>query len=143
MCFFMHKKYVMLTADNRGSSSITEAKRKKSIWLIFANIWRIIDYGIAILSFGASMAVVYIEANNPDFDKWVILILSISAALLMLISFAIEPKKHVRNYRTAYRRMYSALWIYKDYQNYEKIIALVLSQCEKIIDSSYDVDTHE
>lgn len=143
MCFFKRKKYAVLNADNKESPSIIEAKRKKSLWLFLANIWRVIDYGIAILSFGASMAVVYIETNISIYNKWIISILSISAAVLMLISFAIEPKKHIRNYRTAYTRMYSALWIYRDSQDYDKIIAYVLSQCEKIIDSSYDVDTHE
>lgn len=87
------------------------------------------------------MCVLYFEANNHESSIMIVLGGSIIAALFTMLDFAIEPKKHMRNYRKAYSEIYGVMLKYEIDNNKDgSEIVNTLAKCEKCIDASYDVD---
>ena len=104
-----------------------EVKNKIKKWLILCNIWRIADYAIVVISFLASITVICVEGILGADGRIIVMAGSIIAATFTMMSFALEPKKHIRGYRKTYAILYEAY-------------VTGLAQCELLINPSYDVD---
>ena len=130
--------------DKNDINIVAEAKAKIRAWFFLSNIWRAIDYSLAVLAFATSITVIFYETSDLPYKSIIILLFSSLTAVLTIISFAIEPKKHMRSYRRAYGIAYSALMIFECSQHNEKTI-LDLSKSviigEQIIHNSYDVES--
>ena len=120
-----------------------EASIKKNAWFRLANLWRTIDYCLVIAAFISSMVVVYVEVLDfPAASKKsiIIVIASVAAAAFTMINFAIEPKKHMRNYRRAFLDLYTAL-TEESCQQKQGLDRIQDALCkgEQTISNSYDV----
>lgn len=122
-----------------------QAISKLKWWFHLANIWRAIDNLLVIMSFASSMCVVYIEASNKIPNKVIgVLVGSVLAAMFTVLSFAIDPKTHMRNYRKAYYELHNALIetrfdSEKDENN--KKLTSALQKGEAIINASYETES--
>jgi hypothetical protein len=124
-----------------------EARIKKNAWFRLANLWRTIDYCLVIAAFISSMVVVYVEVlsfTTASAKANIIVIASVAAAAFTMISFAIEPKKHMRNYRRAFIYLYTAQ-IENSCKQKQRLLTIRNALCkgEETISNSYDVDPVE
>ena len=119
-----------------------EAYSKMKSWFRLANVWRVIDYTLPTASFISSMIVVF--SGVVYSNRILILLFSVIAAVLTMMSFAIEPRKHMRNYRIAFSRIYSAIIQYEETNGKNRaILENALLQAESMINSSYDSDLQD
>lgn len=88
--------------------NINKAWELSKLWKNAAIIWRIMDHLFAIGSFSASVSVVFISTTISTSQIAIVTLSSISA-ILTLMGFACSPMKYMKNYRTAFQILNSAL----------------------------------
>lgn len=123
---------------------------KSNLWRTVSMFWMISEYLFTIIPFTAAVIVINLETQQNDSTiNNGILSYSIISLAIIIFSFAINPRRHMRCYRKAYIRIDHVLDNYIDtFQNgndeekkqAKDLLANAISEGEKDINSSYDID---
>ena len=119
-----------------------EAEKKQKQWFWLANIWRAIDYLMVIIAFLSSIVVVCVETMVQGDNTHIVIVGSTVAATFTMMSFAIEPKKHMKSYRNAYIHIYEKRinYIKNGKPEDTRVLGEAIINAESMINQSYDVD---
>lgn len=95
---------------------VWRAERFRRQWRRYSIIALVTDYVLTILSFGLSVAIIYIETADKFFTKednsLLIIVLASFSAILTLCNFVIQPQKYTRIYRKAFAQLDKQLFKY-------------------------------
>lgn len=126
------------------------AFRKCNLWRTVSMFWMIAEYIFVIVPFEASIIVIYILAKPTllPCEQYEALMYSIISISVIVFSFAINPKRHMKCYRAAFTHIdesinHFLIVFQKSESNLEsaqKDLVKAMSEGEKIINPSYDID---
>lgn len=93
-----NKKRNFITFENDGF--LDKAYSLSNIWLNAAMFWMTLEYIFVISAFEASIIVIYLTSLEANYQE--ILVYSIISLLLMVVSYEVNPKRHMRCYRKSF-----------------------------------------
>ncbi len=132
----------------KNDMTFKKALLKCNLWLTVSMLWMISEYIFIIIPFEATAVVIYLDALEKDGDKNGILIHSILSLGLVVFSYAINPKQHMRCYRKSYTLLDAAInQILIHYKEGDPVtedsktkLINAIDKGEEIINSSYDIN---
>lgn len=93
-----NKKRRFITCENDGF--LDKAYSLSDLWLNAAMAWMTLEYIFVISAFEASIIVIYLTSIVANHQE--ILVYSILSLLLMVVSYEVNPKRHMRCYRKSF-----------------------------------------
>ena len=129
-------------APSKTQNNILEVVIKLRLsWFVSALLWMILDYLFTIISFLSSIITVYLASDTTDSiqENQRIIFFSILSAVMVVASFALNPKKHIKAYRSSYEKMDCAInrrcFLINNITDEE--LVKICNECEKEVGKTY------
>lgn len=141
---YLHMYKTKIKVKGIDDIALERAYHRFAVWYKSSILWTIAEYVFVIVPFVSNVIVVYITNTSADtIDGEVILLHSIISLSFIIFGYAINPQRHKKCYRKAFRCLDSSISQYLSTLNSGKSSSYILDKGTKdgedFIDETYDV----
>ena len=139
------KCHQLIKKSDTKSLLFSKSCSKCNTWFLMSVLWQTIEYLLVVLPFELSASILYIEVFESDATAGkqnAIVILSVLAMTFVIVTYVLNPHRHVEGYRKAFTKTDYEINRYLATHD-EKCLAVTLHHSEMEINEGFSLRSNE